>query len=97
MSKSGILDNVRFLFSIAQKGVCGEDELRIILNMTEEHTDNLILGRVFGYSVSDYAIATLKWIGSDSTLKEFKNIFDKLSKNRQTEIETLISRKLYLE
>lgn len=90
-------DKVYFLLSIAKAGKCAKEELNMIKGMTSEHSTDMILGRVFGYSISDYAIATLKWLNTDDTLREFKLAFDKLSSDRKNEISELIARKLYLE
>ena len=94
---NSIVDKVNFLLALAKKGEYGEDELKTVLSMTGEHTDNKILGRVFGYSVSDYALAALKWLGTDETAKAFQSIYDKLDVVRREEINQLISEKPYLE
>lgn len=97
MNKRGILDKVKFLLSIAKAGNCTAEELKEVMSMVDEHSNHPVLGRVFGYSISDYAIATLKWIDSEDSLNEFNLIFSQLSKQRKQDIEEIILRKLHLE
>ena len=90
-----ILEKVSFLLQISKSQKCSPNDLQKILLYTKEHSDNAIIGKIFGYSVSDYAIATLKWINSSETEKEFNQIFKTLPKSRKAEITELIARKLY--
>ena len=94
VNKNSILDKVNFLLAIAKKGNCTGEELNEIVSMVPEHTDGMVLGRVFGYSVSDYAIATLKWLDKD---KEFESAMADLQDGRENDIQTLITSKIYLE
>ena len=57
----------------------------------------MIIGKVFGYSVSDYAIASLKWINSAKSITLFNEIFYSLSEQRQKNIKILIDKKTYLQ
>ena len=68
MANDGISEKVLFLLELAKKGTASESELSKIIEMISAHSDNVTLGRVFGYSVSDYAIATLKWLDSENAL-----------------------------
>lgn len=94
---SSIVDKVDFLLTLAKKNKYDADELNTVISMTGEHTDNKILGRVFGYSVSDYAIAVLNWLGTEDSIKAFNSAFNKLNKIRQAEINKLIKAKPYIE
>ena len=92
MNSKCILDKVYFLLSISKSGECTDKQLEEIKMMVSEHTEGMVIGRVFGYSVSDYALAALKWIGTDETLREFKVLFDNLPYVRKNEIKELISK-----
>ncbi|MCR4711485.1 MAG: hypothetical protein K5707_04225 [Clostridia bacterium] len=97
LNRKGILEKVRFLLSAAKSGECGIDEFKDIVAMTREHTDNQIIGRVFGYSISDYALATLSWLGTEESIKAFRRGFNELSNIRKEEVRRLIDSKMYLE
>lgn len=97
MNNVGILDKVKYLLSLPEKSEYSSDEIQKAVEMTKEHSNDMVLGRVFGYSVSDYAIATLEWIGTEESRKEFWRIFDGLSDRRKIDIANLIEKKLYLE
>lgn len=96
-NNQGITDKILFLFEKCKSGNCNHDELKRIKEYTLEHSDDMILGRFFGYSVSDYAIASLKWINTPDSLSAFEVVFSALSENRKTEINKLINKKLYLQ
>lgn len=93
-NKKSILDKVDFLLLISKKGNCTDKELEEIKSMISEHSNDIILGKVFGYSVSDYAIATLNWLKMYS---EYEKVFQTLPLERRGEIQNLISSKLYNE
>ncbi len=97
MNKNSIVDKVDYLLSIAKNGEYNDKDIKTITEMSKEHTNNQILGRVFGYSVSDYALAVLSWLGTKETLTIFDAAFHKLPKVRQQEINNLITSKKYLE
>jgi hypothetical protein len=91
----GILDKVYFLLKISKSKRYTQDDLNRILDYTKEHTDSLIIGRVFGYSVSDYAIAVLKWINTDETVSEFNKMIHSLPESRRKTISELIKSEVY--
>lgn len=93
----GITDKVFFILEKSRFGQCSDKDLQRILQYTEEHSDDMVIGRFFGYSVSDYAIASLKWIGSQDSLKSFNDVFSALPDSRKKEINDLIAKKLYLQ
>ena len=90
-----ILDKVLFLFNKSKEQDYTKEEYERILSYTNEHTDGLVVGRVFGYSISDYAIATLKWIGKPETISKYLDILRTLPENRKKEVTELVSKKLY--
>ena len=57
----------------------------------------MIVGKVFGYSVSDYALATLKWLGDEKSTKLFNDFSKDLSDHRKTGLNDLINSKAYLQ
>lgn len=65
-----LLDKVDFLLTIAKKGSASDEELEEILKLTVEQSKHGRLGRVMGYSVSEYAIATLSWLGETKLFDE---------------------------
>lgn len=97
LNNAGILDKVRFLMSIAQKKQYTKNELDSLKALLTEHSDSMRLGKVFGYSVSDYALATLSWLSTDETKRLFDHNFSQLSEERKQHISQLIDKKLYLQ
>lgn len=97
MKFDSLLDKISFLLKTAKEQRYDQEAFNIIKIMTEEHSDNAILGRFFGYTVSDYAYATLKWLNTPETNELFVNLFNLLPSNRKQEINELIDKKLYLE
>ena len=95
MEKTTILEKVNFILGTVKTHNITPDNLQRIVELSKEHTDNLVLGRVFGWSVSDYAVAALKWIGTDEAQKEYDRIIQSLSKERREEIRELIEREIY--
>lgn len=91
----GILEKVSFLLNKAKAKEYSKDEFDIIMSYTEEHTDNLVSGRVFGYSISEYAISTLKWIGSEESLRKYDEIMAQLPESRKRSISELIKSEMY--
>ena len=95
MGSKSILDKVNY---ILQAAINKDDSPECLLKLheyTEEHTDHMILGRVWGWSVSDYAIAAMKWIGTKEANALYSEITGKLPEHRKLEIEKLISSELY--
>lgn len=64
MDKNGIGDKVEFLLKLSKIGRYEKEELDEVVSYTSLYSENLILGKVFGYSVSDYAFATLFWLNT---------------------------------
>lgn len=97
MDECGILDKVRYLLQTAINGIKGEDDVANIVALSEEHSNDVRVGKVFGYSVSEYAIATLSWLKVPSAEKEFKRIYNQLSEKRKDRVQELIESKMYLQ
>ena len=98
MGKSkSIVDAVNYLLQIAGTGIYSQEDLKRIVDYTSKHTNYMVLGTVFGYSVSDYAIATLKWINNEETNAMYKKLCSKLSPSRIETINSLIESRMYLE
>ena len=97
ITKKGITEKVDFLLTIAKKGQCSNEEFADILKLLVEHSDKERLGKVFGYSVSDYAIATLAWIGDDKSYAEYNKIYTTLDEKRKLDITQLVKEKRYLQ
>ena len=90
MELNSLLNKVDFVLTLAAKGEMSENELKCVESFLLEHSDHPRLGRVFGYSVSDYAFASLKWVGTEETKKLFDKYFVMLSTDRRNKINELI-------
>lgn len=97
MENKGIVEKVNYLMQKAISKDCNEVDLKRITSYLEEHSDRPILGKVFGYSVSDYAFAALKWIGSEQTNAIFDEHFATLTQRRKQTIRQLIDSNYYLQ
>ena len=95
MEKIGITDKVKFLLQLSKSKQYSSDELKDVVSFTSLHSNNVILGRVFGFSVSDYAFATLFWLGTPETIEIYNNLSKGLSTERKAEINDLLAKKLY--
>jgi len=56
----------------------------------------MVLGRFMGYSVSDYALATLFWLGTKEAKEVFASKYGNLSQTRKREVAELINKEVYL-
>ena len=74
-----------------------ESTPRSIAAMLPWHSERPVPGRVFGYSVSDYAFAALYWIGTPRSLQLYHAEIAQISEKRRAEVEELISRNTYLQ
>ena len=92
----GIGLKVYALLQIANDNIIDDDTLEQIAALTEHHSENIRLGKVLGYSVSEYAFATLKWIGTSDSLKLYDTLITPLPESRKTRIYKLISSNVYL-
>lgn len=97
MSKKGLLQKIDFLLSIAKNQEYTDNDLAEILELVNEHSEHMVLGRFMGYSVSDYALATLKWLEAEETQEKFDFLYNTLPQKRRNEVTKLISEKLYLQ
>lgn len=97
MDKTGITDKVYFLLKLSKSKKYTNDELKDVISFIPLHSNDIKLGKVFGYSISDYAFATLFWLGTSETMKLFSELSEELSEERKSEIEQLIKKKLYVQ
>lgn len=95
--KEGILDKVNYLLSISKNKVYKEEDINIITSLAKEHSEHMVLGRVFGYSVAEYAMATLKWLDTDRTIEVYNKLYDSLETEQKKSIDELINREIYKE
>lgn len=96
-NKDGILDKVNYLMKISKNKRYNEKDIDKIISLAKEHSNHMVLGRVFGYSVAEYAIATLKWLDTDRTKKLFNDIYINLGIEQKKNVNTLIDREIYKE
>jgi hypothetical protein len=96
-NNSSIIDKVNFIMLKSKSGNYTAEELETIISYVPLHSTDLVLGRVFGYSISDYAIASLKWIGTDETIELYNNFIKAISPDRIDSIRRLIDSKPYLQ
>lgn len=96
-SNDSILAKVDFLIKKSISKDCSAEDIKTITSYSKLHSNNLILGKIFGYSVSDYAFAAMKWIGSKETLDLFEKLSAELPNERMTDINKLITSELYKE
>ena len=98
VGNSSLLAKIHFLLSKAATKTYSPTEFTQIIRLAQHHSDHMILGKFMGYSASDYAIATLKWIGSTETQEAYNSIMETLPQYRKDTIIALIDNKdLYLE
>lgn len=97
INEYGLVEKVKYLFQIAINGLKNEDDVANIIDLSKEHSDYARIGKVFGYSISEYAIATLAWINNSVADKEFKRIYNQLSEQRKKRVQELIESKMYLQ
>lgn len=95
MDKTGIADKIYFLLKLSKSRKYTNADLKKVISFIPLHSDDIILGKVFGYSVSDYAFATLYWLNTSETIKLFNEFSKNLRPERKYEIEQLIKKKLY--
>lgn len=96
-NKDGILDKVNYLLGISKNKKYNEEDIKKITLLAKEHSEHMVLGRVFGYSVAEYAIATLKWLDTDRTKKLFNKLYMDLGTEQKRNINELINREIYKE
>lgn len=97
MENKSILEQVHFLLRAAKNKDTSQKTLKIVSTLTKKHSNDRILGRVFGHSVSDYAFATLKWIGTKESIDLFNMYSADLPAERESEINNLIEKQIYQE
>ena len=97
MKTDNLLDKIRFVLNAAKNKTDDDTTLSVIMSLTAEHSEERNLGKFMGYSVSDYAIASLKWMDTEKSNQLFKEEYNKLSDDRKTVIGWLIPNNYHLE
>jgi len=95
VSIKGIGAKVHKLLSIASLNTVDADILVQISKLTEQHSEGLRQGKVFGYSVSEYAFATLNWLGTTDSMQLYDELTRALSDSRKVRIDALVASDLY--
>lgn len=94
MKSMGLFDKVRYICKIANANGCTQEQKEDLLALVKEHSNEERLGKVFGFSVSDFAIACFKWIGDED---EFNNLVISLDENRKLIIQELVASNMYTQ
>lgn len=89
---TNLLDKVNFLLNIAKNNNCTKDELDTVKELSKEQTDHPRIGRFMGYSVGEYAVATIKWIGENEL---FSQMYNSLNEVQKLKIDELVEKKIY--
>lgn len=95
MEREALVNKIGFMFNLANEHIYTEEQYNKLLSYTKEHNDDVETYGFFGYSVSDYAIATLKWLGTDRAKLDYEIQVSSLSEFRKNEIDTLVKKQLY--
>lgn len=78
MEKNSILEKIEYMHSLAKNKSYNEKDLMCLKEYSKEYSDNMVLGRFMGYSLFDYALATLYWIGTEETKMMFDDLLEGL-------------------
>ena len=97
MELNSLTEKVKYLLISAKNKADDDNTLAIVKSLIKEHSDERVLGKIFGYSVSDYAIASLKWMDTEKSNQLFEEEYNKLSNDRKTVIDWLIPNNYHLE
>ena len=97
MELTSLTEKVKFLLISAKNKADDEQTLSVIKSLTGEHSNERVLGKIFGYSVSDYAIASLKWMDTEKSIELFNEEYGKLSDERKEVINWLIANNYHME
>ena len=97
MENNGVVEKVNYLIKKSISKKYDDNDIKLIVSYLDEHSEYAILGRVFGYSVSEYAFAALKWIGTKQTVSLFEKYYNRLSEERKKTVNELIQSDLYLQ
>lgn len=92
-----ILEKIRYMLELAGKKEYSKKDIVSLKGYAEDHSNNAVIGRFMGYSISDYALATLYWLDSKESKEEFEKIYDNLQAERKKEIDSLIRTNAYLQ
>lgn len=96
MEQLTFLEKIKYMLYLARDKEYKEEDISRLVLYSKEHSNNLVLGRFMGYSVSDYALATLRWLNTEKTMNIYNRLFDSLDTQRKNEIIELVSSEAYL-
>ena len=96
MEQITFLDKIKYMLYLARDKKYKDEDITLLEEYANEHSNNLVLGRFMGYSISDYALATLRWLNTEKTINIFNRLFDGLDAQRKNEVSELISSEAYL-
>ena len=85
-----IPEKILYLLELAKKGEYSKDDLNTIRLLSTDFSS-----KIFGYSVSDYAIATLKWLNTDETVSLYNSWMSILTGYDKERVEELVSLEQY--
>lgn len=88
----GIGDKVIYMLNLAKNGNAKRDDIENLKEFAGENSNDIVLGKVNGYSISHYAIATLYWLGEFELYKEF---IKDVNSNERWCIENLIKSEVH--
>jgi len=88
--KKGIGQKVYELLKISTERIVSNDVIDEIAAMTTQHSNDLRLGKVFGYSVSEYAFAALKWINNTYSNGLYDKLIEPISDERKWRVSELV-------
>ena len=97
MGFNSLPDKVNYLISPAKRGNLTKEELKTVEALLSENSGHPRLGRFFGYSISDYAFASLYWLKDERARALFDKHFAYLDKKRKENINNLIKYNYHLE
>ena len=88
----GLIDKIKYICQIAKDGKPSNEQKEQLIELSKEHSNDCRMGKVFGYSVSDFAIACFKWINETET---YNRLIKDLSEDRLETINRLIATNAY--
>ena len=94
----GMIDKIKYMMSIVKSNDYNSEDFQKICSFVSEVSNYARRGKLFGYSISDFALATLKWMNTDESIKIFNSEYSIIKdENRKSMIDELIESKMYLE
>ena len=91
ISKGNFLSKIYNMLLMAKYREKDEEKIKMLVPLTYEDSPHVRLQRVFGYSVSDFAFATLKWLDTPYSNELYDELIADISEGRRYIIEELIA------